>query len=86
MDQMKSLFIQYLAQFVIVYLDYILIYSEKESEYVEHVQKVLEALRENMLYANKSKCTLGVYRTDYLGFILKDDGVEHNSNKTTIES
>ena len=71
MDLMNSIFSPYLDKFVIIYLDDILVYIDNESDHIEHVRKVLEIPRENNLYAKKSKCTIGVYETKYLGFILK---------------
>ena len=35
---------KYLDDFYIAYLDNILIYSENEAKYIEHVKKVLEKL------------------------------------------
>ena len=47
--------IQYLDQFVIIYLDDILIYRDNEFELVNPLRKVLEILRANKLYAKKIK-------------------------------
>lgn len=38
--------------FMVVYFDDILMYSRIIEEYVAHVEKVLEILRQNELYAN----------------------------------
>ena len=84
---MNSIFSSYLDKFVIIYLDDILIYIDKEHEHEMHVRKVLEILRKNKLYAKTFKCVLGVYETEYLGFILHGDGVAVNSHETSaIES
>ena len=42
---MNDVLIDYLDNFYIAYLDDILIYSELELNYIQHVRKVLERLR-----------------------------------------
>ena len=43
-------------EFVLVYLDDILVFSESEEEHVEHLRLVLVKLREWKFYAKFSKC------------------------------
>ena len=43
--------------FVLVYLDDILVFSKSEVEHEQHLRVVLELLRAGMLYANMSKCS-----------------------------
>ena len=73
----------YLDKFVIIYLDDILVYSNNEHDHGTHVRKVLEILCRNKLYAKKSKCTFGVNETEYLGFILKGDGIAISPQRTS---
>ncbi|CAL9019207.1 unnamed protein product [Prunus brigantina] len=56
MDMMNRIFRPYLDQFVIVFIDDILIYSKSQEEHEEHLRIVLQTLRENQLYAKLSKC------------------------------
>jgi hypothetical protein len=44
---MNGVFREYLDKFVIVFLDYILIYSKSEEEHENHLRMVLQLLREN---------------------------------------
>ena len=43
-------------EFLVVYLDDILIYSKNEFDHVGHVKEVLRPLRDNNLYVKGSKC------------------------------
>ena len=56
MDLMHRVFQPYLDQFVVVFVDNILIYSQSEKEHEDHLRIVLQALKEHQLYAKFSKC------------------------------
>ena len=55
MDLMHRVFKPYLDQFVVVFIDDILIYSKSEEEQEDHLRIVLQTLREHQLYAKFSK-------------------------------
>ena len=67
---------KYLDIFIIVYIDDILIYSKNESNYIKHVQTVLEALDKAHLRIKLKKCQFNVKRLEFLGHILIIDGIE----------
>ena len=56
MDLMHRVFQPYLDQFVVVFVDDILIYSQSEWEHEYHLRIVLQLLRDHQLYAKISKC------------------------------
>ena len=56
MDLMNRVFRPYLDQFVIMFIDDIVIYSSNENEHEEHLRTVLETLKKHQLYAKFSKC------------------------------
>ncbi|KAG8503488.1 hypothetical protein CXB51_001461 [Gossypium anomalum] len=56
MDLMNRIFRPYLDQFVVVFINDILIYSRDESEHAEHLRIVPQTLRDKQLYAKFSKC------------------------------
>ncbi|KAL0556791.1 hypothetical protein IC582_005308 [Cucumis melo] len=55
MDLMNRIFHQYLDQFVIVFIDEILVYSVDRESHEEHRRIVLQTLRDKQLYAKFSK-------------------------------
>ena len=56
MDLMHRIFQPYRDQFVVVFVDDILIYSQSESERGYHLRIVLQLLRDHQLYTKFSKC------------------------------
>jgi hypothetical protein len=61
-----TFFREWLDDFVIVYIDDILIYSGSMQEHAHHLWKVFQRLRENKLYAKLEKCEFGVPEVDFL--------------------
>ena len=55
MDLMNRVFSPYLDKFVVVFIDDILVYSGSEEEHEEHLQTVLQTLRQEKLYAKRKK-------------------------------
>ena len=56
MDLMNRVFRPFLNQFVIVFIDDILVYSKSKAKHAMHLRLVLQTLREHQLYAKFSKC------------------------------
>ncbi|PKU77703.1 hypothetical protein MA16_Dca005535 [Dendrobium catenatum] len=50
MDLMNQVFKEYLNQFVIVFIDNILVYSVSEEDQARHLRTVLETLRQHQLF------------------------------------
>ena len=61
---------EYLDQFVITYLDNILVYSEILEEYRIYVYKVLEKLEKANLLVSPEKSEFYKQEVDFLGFII----------------
>ncbi|TMW91092.1 hypothetical protein EJD97_014798, partial [Solanum chilense] len=60
----------YLDQFVVVYLNDIVIYSNTLEEHVEHLRRVFKILRENHLYFKREKCEFAQPKVHILGHII----------------
>ena len=75
MDLMHQVFRPYLDQFVIVFIDDILIYSRTPEEHERHLTIVLQTLREHKLYAKMSKCEFWMKEVKFLGHVVSEHGV-----------
>jgi hypothetical protein len=56
MNLMNKVFMEYLNQFVVVFIEDIPVYSQNEETHEDHLRLVLQKLRDNQLYAKFSKC------------------------------
>ncbi|WVZ80798.1 LOW QUALITY PROTEIN: hypothetical protein U9M48_028249 [Paspalum notatum var. saurae] len=81
MYMMNLVFINELDNFVVVFIDDILIYSKSEKEHKEHLKIVLTRLREHKLYAKFSKCAFWLKEVSFLGHILSEKGVAVDPSK-----
>ena len=75
MDLMNRVFRPYLDQFVVVFIDDILVYSKDEQEHEQHLKIVLQTLREKKLYAKLSKCDFWLKEISFLGHIVSAEGI-----------
>jgi hypothetical protein len=78
---MNKVFIEYLDQFVVVFIDDILIFSKNEEEHDEHLRLVLQKLRKNQLYAKLSKCEFWLKEISFLGHIISEGGISVDPSK-----
>ena len=81
MDLMNRIFQPYLDQFVILFIDDILIYSGRKEDHEEHLRVVLQILRENQLYFKFSKCQLWLDSVAFLGHVISVEGISIDPQK-----
>ena len=75
MDLMHRVFQPYLDQFVVVFVDDILIYSLSDWEHEYQLRIVLQLLRDHQLYAKFSKCEFWLTEVRFLGHVVSASGV-----------
>jgi len=66
----------------IVYLDGVLIYSNTIQQHRKDVSNILEAIRKSGMKVKPSKCEFPKSETEYLGFIIGQEGVKTDPVKT----
>lgn len=70
-----------LHEFVLVFMDDILIFSKTQEEHILHLKRVFEILRNEKLKIKKSKCRFGKTELPYLGHIVGQCGVKPDPEK-----
>ena len=71
----------YLDNFVIAYLDNILVFSQNLKEHIQHVRKVLKKLNEWNLTISLEKSEFHKSRVEFLGYIITSEGLEMSKEK-----
>jgi hypothetical protein len=72
---------EYLRDFVVAYLDDILIYSKTAADHLRHLRTVLERLRQHRFYAKLKKCEFNKPAVKFLGHIVSAHGVQPDPQK-----
>jgi hypothetical protein len=81
---MNDVFRPFLDDFLIVYLDEILIFSGTWDEHVRPVKKVLDTLQREKLYVKFSKCEFGKTALVYLGHIVGGGQLKIDPSKIDV--
>ncbi|CAB4420776.1 unnamed protein product [Rhizophagus irregularis] len=72
---------EYIGEFVVVYIDDIMIYSKNFEEHLQHIEKVLRKMRETNLTLKLKKCKFGERNIEFLGHIVGKDGLQPDVKK-----
>jgi hypothetical protein len=78
---MNSVFMPELDKFVVVFIDDILIYFKNEEEHAQHLQIILQRLRDHQLYAMFSKCAFWLKEVLFLGHVILAKGIAVDLSK-----
>ena len=81
MGLMNRVFQPYLDQFVMVFVDDVLIYSQSKVEHEDHLRIVLQLLRDHQLYAKFSKCKFWLAEVGFLGHVVLASSVSVDPGK-----
>ena len=88
MDLMNRVFKPYLDQFVVVFIDDILVYSKSKSkeEHERHLSIMLQTLIDKQLYAKLMKCEFWLDRVSFLWHVVTKDGISIDPGKVDAMS
>lgn len=78
---MDKLLGEYLNEFVVVYIDDIMIYSDTFEDHVKHIRMVLEKIKRANLILKLKKCKFGDRNIEFLGHVVGRDGLRPNPKK-----
>ncbi|RVW17664.1 Retrovirus-related Pol polyprotein from transposon 17.6 [Vitis vinifera] len=81
MDLMNRVFRAYLDQFVIVFVDDILIYSRSLEEHKQHLVTTLGTLRRHQLYGKLDKSEFWLTEVNFLGHVVSEAGIAVDHSK-----
>ena len=70
--------------YVGVYMDDVVVYSDRWEDHVRHLREVLERLRVAGLTAKPSKCQLGMSHCYYLGYMVGGGVVKPDQRKVDV--
>ena len=78
---MNNVFRDFLDNFVVVYLDDIVVYSRTLEDHVKHLQMVFLRLRDNHLYVKREKCAFAQKRINFLGHVIEEGQIRMDRAK-----
>uniref|UniRef100_A0A3Q7EW80 Reverse transcriptase domain-containing protein n=1 Tax=Solanum lycopersicum TaxID=4081 RepID=A0A3Q7EW80_SOLLC len=78
---MNKLFHSYMDQFIVIYLDDIVVYSNNKEDHVENLCKVFKVLRDNELYVKQEKCSFAQPTFHFLGHTISHGEIQMDSDK-----
>jgi hypothetical protein len=77
---MNSVFMLEMDQFVVVFIDDILVYSKGSEEHEDHLRIVLQQLRDHQLYTKFNKCEFWI-NVPFLGHVVSSEGITVDPRK-----
>ncbi len=78
---MNDTLMNYLNEFVVAYLDDIIVYNNNKKEHIQHVRKILQRLRETNIQADVDKCEFHTTEKKFLRMIVDRDDIKMNLEK-----
>ena len=78
---MNELFRPYLDEFVVIYIDDILIYSRTFEEHLKHLEIVFKVLKDAGIIVKLKKCKFCESNMEFLGHIVGKDGLRPDPGK-----
>ena len=73
---------EYIDGCCIGYLDDVLLFSENLQSHQSDIRKILDTIQKSGIKVKPSKCEFPEKETEYLGFIISEDGVKADPVKT----
>ena len=81
---MNRVFRSHVDQFIVVFIDDILVYSKDRENHDTHLRVVSLTLRKERLYAKLSKCEFWLNGVSFLGHIVSKEGIRVDPKKIEV--
>ena len=81
---MNRIYYDCIDEFLVIYVDDLLIYSKSLEEHLQHLEIVLKRLRENKLYVSPKKCEFAKSELKFLGLIINQEGIQVDTSKIDV--
>ena len=81
---MNRIFNDCIDEFLVVYMDDLLIYSKSLEEHLKHLEKILQRLKEHKLYVSPKKCEFPKQELKFLGLIINNKGIQVDKSKVNV--
>ena len=75
---------KHLDEFIIAYLDDIIIYSNNKKEYFQHIEQVLQRLVNKKILVAIKKYKFHIIKTEFCGFVIKLGKLSINPKKIEV--
>lgn len=84
MEYINRIFDPYLDQFMVVFINDILVYSKTDEGHAEHLRIVLQTLQEKKLYVKLSKCEFWLREVSFCGYMISSGVISVDLSKLTL--
>ena len=83
-QELMSVVLQGCNDFATAYLDDIMIFSSTLEEHLEHLNIIFSKLRQHKLKLKLKKCSFLKLETNYLGFVIGEEGIKPDEKKIEV--
>jgi len=80
----NNILYKFLKNFVIAYLNDIIIYFKTKKNHVQHINKIFKIFKNKNLRLKLKKCKWYKQKVDFLKYIIKINGIKMDFNKIKL--
>lgn len=84
MGHVNRVFYKYLDDFIIVFMNDILIYFDNEEDHERYIRTALEMLMKNKLYAKRNECDFWMKEVSFLSHFILNEGISIDPVKIEV--
>lgn len=84
MEYMNRISYPYLDEFMVVFIDDIMIYLKSDKYRAKHLRIVLQTLKDKKLYEKLSKCELWLKKLIFLGHVISSGSIDIDPLKVDV--